>query len=177
LARYNVFIDLLGWMMSEDQMKEALRMMPYGFYGITSRAEEDVNAMVANWVTQVSFEPRQLALGIQKTCYTHGLIEKGGVFTVNLFRKDDEEAIKPFTKGRGKNPEKMKDAVYETAPETGCPILAGSAAYIECRVVRILDTGGDHDIIVGEVVGAGVSKPGEVDDTLSLPHLGWSYAG
>jgi flavin reductase (DIM6/NTAB) family NADH-FMN oxidoreductase RutF len=164
-------------MMSKDLIKEALRMMPYGFYGITSKDEEDVNAMVANWVTQVSFEPRQLALGLQKTCYTHVLIEKGGVFAVNLFRKEDEGAIKPFTKSRAKDPEKMSNAVYEVTPETGCPILTGSAAYLECRVVRIVDTGGDHDIIVGEVVGAGVSKPGEVSEMLSLPHLGWSYAG
>jgi flavin reductase (DIM6/NTAB) family NADH-FMN oxidoreductase RutF len=151
-------------------------MMPYGFYSITSKAD-DVNAMVANWIIQVSFEPRQLALGIQKTCYTRELIERGGVFAVNLFRKEDVEAIKPFTKGRSKNPEKMKDAQFESAPETGCPILEGSAAYVECRVVRIVDTGGDHDIVVGEVVGAAVAKPGEASETLSLLDLGWSYAG
>jgi flavin reductase (DIM6/NTAB) family NADH-FMN oxidoreductase RutF len=105
------------------------------------------------------------------------LIERGGVFAVNLFRKEDVEAIKPFTKGRSKNPEKMKDAQFESAPETGCPILEGSAAYVECRVVRIVDTGGDHDIVVGEVVGAAVAKPGEASETLSLLDLGWSYAG
>lgn len=163
--------------MTEDQIKEALRMMPYGFYSITSRADAEVNAMVANWVTQVSFEPRMIAMGIQKTCYSHGLIEKGGVFTVNLFRTEDQEAIKPFTKGRAKNPDKMKDASYTSSPETGCPVLEGSAAYVECRVVKIFDTGGDHSIIVGEVVGGAVTKPGEVGETLSLPDLGWSYAG
>ncbi len=163
--------------MSDDLIKEALRMMPYGFYAITSKAGEDVNAMVANWITQVSFEPRLMALGLQKTCYTHGLIEQGGVFTLNLFRVEDEEAIKPFTKGRARNPDKMKDTQFEPAPETGCPVLEGSAAYIECRVVRIVDTGGDHDIVVGEVVGAGVSKPGKAGEMLTLPHLGWSYAG
>jgi flavin reductase (DIM6/NTAB) family NADH-FMN oxidoreductase RutF len=163
--------------MSEDAVKDVLRMMPYGFYSITSKAEDDVNAMVANWVTQVSFEPRQIALGIQKTCHTRSLIEKGGAFAVNLFRQEDAEAIKPFTKGRSKNPDKMKDAQYEASPKTGCPILEGSAAYVECQVVRIVDTGGDHDIVVGEVVGAGVAKPGEASETLSLLDLGWSYAG
>jgi flavin reductase (DIM6/NTAB) family NADH-FMN oxidoreductase RutF len=163
--------------MTEDLIKDGLRMMPYGFYAITSRTEDDMNAMVANWLTQVSFEPRQLALGLQKTCYTHELIEKGGVFAVNIFRKEDEDSIKPFTKGRAKNPDKMKDASFTPAPETGCPVLEGAAAYLECRVVRIVDTGGDHDIVVGEVVAAGVAKPGEAPDTLTLLDLGWSYAG
>jgi flavin reductase (DIM6/NTAB) family NADH-FMN oxidoreductase RutF len=71
----------------------------------------------------------------------------------------------------------MKDARFEPGPETGCPVLEGCAAFVECRVVRIIDTGGDHDIVVGEVVGAGVSKPGEASETLTLPDLGWSYAG
>jgi flavin reductase (DIM6/NTAB) family NADH-FMN oxidoreductase RutF len=163
--------------MNGDPIKDVLRMMPYGFYSITSKAEDDVNAMVANWISQISFEPRQLALGIQKSSYTRDLIEKGGVFAVNLFRKEDVEAIKPFTKGRSKNPDKMKDVRYERTPETGCPILEGSAAYLECRVARIFDTGGDHDIVVGEVVGAGVTKPGEASETLSLLDLGWNYAG
>lgn len=163
--------------MSEDPIKDALRMMPYGFYSITSKADDDHNAMVANWITQISFEPRQLALGLQKTCYTHGLIEKGGVFALNIFRKEDQELIKPFTKGRAKNPDKMKQASFTPAPETGCPVLEGSAAYLECRLVRIIDIGGDHDIVVGEIVGAGVTKAGEVSETLTLPHLGWSYAG
>jgi flavin reductase (DIM6/NTAB) family NADH-FMN oxidoreductase RutF len=163
--------------MTEDLIKDGLRMMPYGFYAITSRTEDDMNAMVANWLTQVSFEPRQMALGLQKSCYSHELIEKGGVFAVNIFRKEDEDLIKPFTKGRAKNPDKMKDASFTPAPETGCPVLEGAAAYLECRVVNIVDTGGDHDIVVGEVVAAGVAKPGEVADTLTLLDLGWSYAG
>lgn len=163
--------------MSEDAIKTALKMMPYGFYGITSKAGDDVNAMVANWITQSSFEPRQIALGLQKTCYTHGLVEKGRVFAVNLFRAEDVDHLKPFTKGRSKNPDKMKEASFEPAPETGCPVLEGAAAVIECNLVEIFDTGGDHDLVVGEVVGAQVLKEGEVGEMLTLTDLGWSYAG
>lgn len=163
--------------MPDENVKEALKMMPYGFYSITSTAGDDVNAMVANWITQSSFEPRQLTLGLQKTCYTHGLVDEGRVFAVNIFRAQDADYIKPFTKGRAKNPDKMKDAQFEPGPETGCPVLEGAAAVIECRVVDIVDTGGDHDLIVGEVVGAQIFKQGEVADTLTLTDLGWSYAG
>lgn len=163
--------------MSKEQIKEALKRMPYGFYSITSRNGDEVNAMVANWITQASFEPRLMAIGLQKTCYTHSLIEAGRVFTLNLFNKEDQEFMMPFTKSRAKNPDKMANATYTSAPETGCPILEGAAAYIECRVQQIIDIGGDHDLVVGEVVNAGILKEGEVTDTLSLPYVGWSYAG
>ena len=99
------------------------------------------------------------------------------MFAINIFNKGDIELIKPFTKGRSKNPDKMNDANFVLGSRTGCPILEGAAAYLECHVVEIHDDGGDHSLIVGEVVGAGINKPGDVKDTLSLIDLGWSYAG
>lgn len=163
--------------MSNNSVRDALRMMPYGFYGITSRGGDEVNAMVANWVTQASFEPRLVAVGLQKSAYSHGLIDQGGVFAINIFRAEDQDAIMPFTKGRSKNPDKMAGATYTAAPETGCPILEGAAAYLECKVVSMVDVGGDHDLLVGEVVGGGVYKEAETAEVLSLVTLGWSYAG
>ena len=163
--------------MSDDPMKDVLRRMPYGFYAITSRAGEEVNTMVANWLTQVSFEPRLISLGLQRTSHTHSLVEEGRVFAVNLFLREDVEALKPFTKSRAKNPDKMSEASYTPAPETGCPVLEGAAGVLECRVVKIVETGGDHDLVVGEVIAAQVLKEGEVTDSLTLPDLGWSYAG
>ena len=163
--------------MSDEAIKDALNRMPYGFYSITSRSGEDVNAMVANWIMQSSFTPRLVTMGLAKNAYSHDLIQEGGVFAVNIFNKEDEEAIKPFTKGRAKRPDKMDDASYTLAPETGCPILEGAAAYVECHVVQMIDVGGDHDLLVGEVINAGTLKPGDVNSTLMLRDLGWSYAG
>lgn len=163
--------------MAEDPIKDALRMISYSFFCVTSKYGDDINAMVANWFTQVSFEPRLVVLGIQKTSYTYGLIEKGRVFVVNIINKSDAEIIKPFTKSRFKNPDKMKGVPLTYGLQTGCPILVGAAAYLECKVIAIHDDGGDHNIAVAEVIGAGVNKPGEVSETLLLPDLGWSYAG
>lgn len=163
--------------MSQDPIKEALHRLHYGFYSITSRNGDDVNAMVGNWLIQASFEPRLIVFALARKAYTHEVVSAGRVFAVNLFNKDDREAIAPFTKARAKRPDKMDNAVWTPAPLTGCPILEGAAAYIECRVAHLLETGGDHDLLVGEVIGAGILKPGEVTDTLTLPDMGWSYAG
>jgi flavin reductase (DIM6/NTAB) family NADH-FMN oxidoreductase RutF len=163
--------------MADDPIKDFLNRMPYGFYAITSRSDSDVNAMVANWITQVSFKPRRIAVGLQKKAYSHGIIEDGRVFALNLFLEADRDYLMPFTKGRSKKPDKMTSAVYTTAPETGCPILEGAAAYLECKVVQIIDISGDHDVVIGEPIGAGIIKAGQVSDSLSLVKLGWSYAG
>ena len=163
--------------MPGDPIKEALNRIPYGFYSLTSRFEDDANAMVFNWFSQVSFSPRLVAVGLAKKAYTYEMINKSGVFAVNIFNKEDQDALTLFSKARAKRPDKMENAVYTPGPETGCPILEGAAAYLECKVVQMVDAGGDHDILIGEVINAGILKSGDVNDTLSLPYIGWSYAG
>lgn len=163
--------------MTEEAIKNMLQRMPFGFYSITSRNGDEVNAMVANWITQASYEPRLIVLALQRSSFTYGLVAEGGVFTVNMFRREDEEYIKPFTKSRLKDPEKMAGVEFTSAPITRCPILPGAAGYIECEVREIFSSGGDHDLVLGEAVGGAVLKPGEVEDTLTLLDLGWSYAG
>ena len=164
--------------MSEDPIKDALTMIPYGFYCITTNdGEGEVNIMVANWLTQTSFSPRMLALGLAKNSYSYGLLQKGKVFAVNIFRKEDDRIIKTFTKSRERNPEKVSNASFTLSPNIACPVVEGAAAYLEVRVSKIVDVGGDHDMVIGEVIGAGVEKPGECADTLTLVDLGWSYAG
>ena len=44
-------------------------------------------------------------------------------------------------------------------------------------MTRIVDVGGDHDIVVGEAINAAIIKEGAPPDVLSLTELGWSYAG
>ena len=52
--------------MPADAAKPALEQLGYGLYVIASR-NGDVNGMTANWLTQVSFEPRMVAL----VCHPH----------------------------------------------------------------------------------------------------------
>lgn len=163
--------------MKDDSIKAALRVIPYGFYAITSHHDGIDNAMVANWLSQVSFSPRRLILGLQNTCYTYGLVQKSGVFCINIFRKEDQESLMPYTKSLAKAPDKMEGAVFEPAPETQCPVLQGTAAYIECRVLDIVDINAGHDIVIAEPINAAVLKELEYTDALTLMDVGWHYAG
>ncbi|HKJ26546.1 MAG TPA: flavin reductase family protein [Anaerolineales bacterium] len=163
--------------MDENQVSNALNMIPYGFYAVTSRAGDDRNVMVLNWLTQVSFEPQHIAIGLQNTSYTMGLVEKSKKFAVNIFHKDDEDVIKNFTKSRKKTPDKFEKANYSDGPATGVPLLDEAAGHLECEVVEIMDTGAGHSVVIAKVVGGDAQKEMEAAETLTLPDLGWSYSG
>jgi flavin reductase (DIM6/NTAB) family NADH-FMN oxidoreductase RutF len=163
--------------MNDDSIKNVLKRMPYGFYAVTSSFEEDSNAMVLNWATQISFDPRLISIAVQKTAYSNELIKQGQAFVLNLFLQENSDSIKNITKSRQKNPQKMENVDFEKSPSLNLPVIKGAAAFLECKLSGVYDTGGDHELFIGEVVGAGELKSGESQDTLNLPDLGWSYAG
>lgn len=160
-----------------EPMRDALHLIPYGFYAITTRNGDDRNVMVANWLTQVSFEPRLMALGLQIDSYSFGLIKNTLVFGINIFRKGEADVIKKFTKSRAKHPEKIEAMNYTDGLETGVPMLDEAAATLECRVQQIVDINGDHAIVVAQVVGAKVVHFSKIENILTLADIGWSYGG
>src|SRR5262249_28032289 len=61
---------------------------------------------------------------------------------------------------RGRPLEGQLDAIrHHAGPVTGAPILDDALAAIECRTTAVHD-GGDHSIVVGEVVGGSEPRPG-----------------
>ncbi|MBT3240629.1 MAG: flavin reductase family protein [Chloroflexi bacterium] len=163
--------------MSDKEISNALNMIPYGFYALTSRNGDDRNVMVLNWFSQVSFKPQHVAIGLQKNSYTFGLINQSRKFIVNIFQKDGAKIIKAFSKSREKNPEKFDNVEFTDGPVTRVPVLDGAAAYIECEVIDIVDTNSGHSVVVAVVVGGDVITDGKVEETLTLQDLGWNYSG
>jgi flavin reductase (DIM6/NTAB) family NADH-FMN oxidoreductase RutF len=157
-----------------------MEMLPYGAFVLTSGRDDNINGMLLTWITQVSFVPRRLAVGLQKTSYSYGLVQSGQSFVINFFSKAETNAINPFKQSKQRNPQKLVGIESTPAPETGCPVLANSAAYLECRVLQIIDVGGDHDVVIAEPIGAGiVNKPRKsgAKDILTLVDVSLSYGG
>ncbi len=53
-----------------DPLAEVMDEMPYGLYIIGSTSHSDVNGMMADWVMQVSFSPRLIAVALEKDAHT-----------------------------------------------------------------------------------------------------------
>ena len=153
--------------------KIALRKIPHGVYIVGVKQDSQLNAFTATWLTQVSFTPPLLALGIKKDSRSFEMIKHGRVFSVNLLGKDQKPVAEHFVKPATVVGEKLKEVRYRTGA-TGTPILEDAIAYVECQVREIANEHGDHAIIIGEVVEAGVSKD---EPALTLMDTGWHYGG
>ncbi len=143
--------------MNEDAKKTALRMIPYGMFVLTSKSKEgqDVGAATINWITQASFAPPLIAVGVKADSTNHHHIKDTGVFAVNVINKDQLDMAFNFFKTHLREGDSIGGESFEAGPETGCPLLASASAWWECRLVGEVAQG-DHTLFVGEVVEAGV---------------------
>lgn len=153
--------------------KIALRKIPHGVYIVGVAQDAQLNAFTATWFTQVSFTPPLVALGIKKDSHSFDMIKSGRVFSVNLLGKDQKSVAEHFVKPATVVGEKLKDVPHHIG-KTGAPVLDEAIAYVECEVREIANERGDHALIIGEVVEAGVHRD---EPALTLVDTGWHYGG
>jgi len=159
--------------MDAQAKKTILRKMPHGVYIVGVRNGTQVNAFTGTWLTQVSITPPLVALGVKKDTHSFSMIKAGRVFSVNFLTKDQKAVAEHFVKPATVVGEKLKDVRYRRGA-TGAPILEESLGFIECEVREIANEQGDHAVIIGEVVEAGVHQDAPA---LTLLDTGWHYGG
>ena len=153
--------------------KVVLRKIPHGVYIVGVTQDSQVNAFTATWLTQVSFTPPLVALGVKKASHSLDMIQHSRVFSVNLLGKDQKAIAEHFVKPATVVGEKLQGVRYRQG-KTGAPVLEETIAYVECEVREIANAQGDHAVIIGEVVEAGVRKD---EPALTLLDTGWHYGG
>ncbi len=160
--------------MDANDKKQALRMIPYGLYVLTAEsADGQVAASTVNWVTQASFEPPLVAVGVKTDSGAHSIIKESKVFALNVLGKGQDSMAFSFFKPVEREGDSIAGQPFSSG-SVGAPILSNAPAFLECKLVDTVEIG-DHSIFVGEVVDAGLSKPidGRPDDaTLALRDLG-----
>ena len=153
--------------------KITLRKIPHGVYVVGVKQDSQLNAFTGTWLTQVSFTPPLVALGVKKDSHSLDMIKQSRVFSVNLLGKDQKSVAEHFVKPASVVGEKLREVRYRTG-KTGAPILEDAIAFVECEVREIANEHGDHALVIGEVVEAGVARD---EPALTLTDTGWHYGG
>lgn len=166
--------------MDESAKKKTLRMVPYGLYlmgvrrAVVRDVATDLNAFVASWVTQVSFKPPMLVVGVKRDARSNEMVKEARAFTLNVLGSDQKDLAARFFKDQPVTDKTFGGTPYERGPHTGCPVFPDTPAHVECEVVEVYDGENDHSVVVAKVVDV-VHR----SDAKPLTHAetGWHYAG
>lgn len=143
------------------ELAELFRRLTCGVYVIGVTDGTHHNAFTAAWIMQVSFDPLLVAMSINPQHTSYSLLEKGGVFSVNVLRRDQIELARHFGTQSGSQTDKLKDVNWHTGL-SGVPLLDETMACMECRVVSTM-LAGDHQLVLAQVTD------GELFDDQAVP--------
>lgn len=104
----------------------------------------------------VSLEPPLVLFCARNGSTTGQVIGELGAYSVNLLGKD-QQWIAERMATIDVNGDRFKGIDWQPSDLTGCPVLAGAIAHIDCEV-RDVHPAGDHSVYVGQVIGAVASE-------------------
>lgn len=128
------------------------------------------HAMTANAFTSVSLDPLLVLVCVETEARFHDAVVAAGAWAVNILDASGRPAA-DWLATRGRPLHGQLDQVrHSRGPVTGAAVLDAATAWLECRT-HAVHPGGDHSIVVGEVVSLGLGP----DDTGTLLYHRGAY--
>ncbi len=153
--------------------RKTLRLLSNGVYVLTSRSKERFGAATVTWVSQVSFKPPLIMVAVRRQSNVFKCLEESRVAALHIVGNGQQDIARrfffPTAAGCGTiNGEPVVEG------KTSAPILAKLPAHVECQVEQIVDTDGDHSMVILRVVDAEFH---EKVRPLTIAETPWEYGG
>ena len=131
---------------------KAMFNISYGLYVLTANLDGKDNGCIINTVTQVTSDPNQISIAVNKLNHTRDMIAASKKFTASIISQNaDFELFKRFGFQSGKNVDKFAGF---TAAQRGANeamiINEGTNAYIAGWVTQEIDLG-THSLFIARV--------------------------
>ncbi|MGH3097332.1 MAG: flavin reductase family protein [Streptosporangiales bacterium] len=122
---------------------------------MTTLADGVDHAMTASAFCSVSMEPPLVLICVDRRNRIHDALVSSGSWGVSVLAQDGRDAATWLAR-RGRALEGQLDPfAYSRGEVTGAALFDNAIAWLECRTWQSYD-GGDHTIVVGEVLSARV---------------------
>ena len=141
-----------------DEFRSVMARFATGVVVVTCAQDAFDHAMTANAFASVSLEPPLVLVCVENDSRFHEAISHAEHWAVNVLEAGQRGRASWFAT-RGRPLVGQFDSTPTTRSElTGSLLLDGALATLECRTVSVHQAG-DHDIVVGEVLGMRTPRP------------------
>lgn len=139
----------------KEFFRQVMGQFTTGVTVITTRSKDGLAGLTVNSFTSVSLEPPLvlICVDLYSTALPH--IRASGNFAVNILTSEQEHLSRCFATTSTERYEHFCNASFHVA-STGSPILDGTLAFIDSRIVAEYP-GGDHVIFIGLVEAMGTN--------------------
>ena len=132
----------------QSDFRQGLGLFPTGVTIVTTQPESgDPIGMTVSSFNTVSLNPPLVLWSIDRSSLSLDAFSECEQFAINVLSKDQQDLSNRFA---SKGADKFADTPF-TKGVGNSPLLKGCIAQLECKTWQTYD-GGDHVIIVGEVI-------------------------
>lgn len=143
----------VGSGLDPDAFRAVLSRFATGVTVVTTVLDGVDHAMTANAFASVSLDPLLVLVCVEKEARFHDAVLDSGRWTVSVLGEEGRAAATWFaTRGRPLHGQ-MERFEYTRSPITSAAELSCALAVIDA-VTTVVHDGGDHSIVVGEVLAA-----------------------
>ena len=159
--------------MDEKLKQKALRLLSNGVYVLTSRSADRYGAATVTWVSQASFRPPLVMAAVRRESKVFQCLVESGYAVLHIVSSRQQEIARRFFFPTHAGCGTINGEAFMEG-RTAAPVLPNLAAYVECRLERIVDTEGDHAVVILRVVEADCR---EKVQPLTMADTPWQYGG
>ena len=136
--------------MDPKTKQKVLRLLTNGMYVITSRSGERYGAATITWVSQASFKPPLLMVALRKDGSVFQCLVESRIAVLHVLdQRTAETSHRNFSPRPNSRTASLNGEPYSEG-KTRAPILDNLGAYLECKVVEIIEEHGDHAVAILE---------------------------
>lgn len=125
---------------------------------VTTAVDGERAGCVVGFHSQSSIEPERYSVWLSKANHTYRLALRATHLGVHFLTSDDLDLASHFGELTGDEVDKFADVAVSSGPG-GVPVLGDCANWLVLRRTALLDEGGDHVCVAGEVVESHTNGP------------------
>ncbi len=123
---------------------------------VASAYQGQRDVMAAAWNMPLDFDPPKVAVVIDKSTFSRGLIEASGSFVLSVPSAAQVDLVTGVGHTTGREVDKFSrfDIQTEPASQVEAPLVLGCLAWLECRIYPEPHNQSRYDLFLAEVVAA-----------------------
>lgn len=142
--------------MDRDSYRNLIGRFATGVTVVTTNVDGRLHGMTANAVCSLSLEPLQLLVCVDRKSHCYQQMLRAEALGLSILAADQEEISNRFAVSSEPTEGDLPGVEYRLG-SLGAPLLEDALVHLECRVADRL-AGGDHIIVVGDVVAGAVVR-------------------
>jgi len=148
-------------------------MISNGMYVISSRSGDRRGAATITWLSQASFKPPLIMAAIRSDSNVFACLSESRIAAVHMLGSHQKDLARKFLATT-----EVENGTINGEPfvdgSTSAPVFLSSPAHVECQVRDLIDSGGDHVLVIMEVVDATYREDAP---PLLIANTPWKYGG